>query len=166
MTSDIVKITKGWGHELIFANKPTYCGKLMHFEDGKKTSMHFHAIKEETFYVISGYFMIVIINTTDASKEKYYLAEGNKLEVKKNTPHQICAITGGDLIEVSTHDDPSDSYRVETGASQQPENKYDRTEPFKPEYREPSVDGDLNQSIYENNYDTNDNYPTSFFFPS
>lgn len=121
-------VQKGWGYELIFADTLTYCGKILHFETGKRTSMHFHAIKDETFYVLSGKFEICIKDTKDASDQIITLNIGDALEVHKLTPHQICAIDGGDIIEASTRDMGSDSYRVEKGSSQEvqvriPQNK-------------------------------------------
>lgn len=112
-------IKKGWGHELIFADHENYCGKILHFKKDEKTSMHFHVIKEETFYVLEGDFQIDIINTKDASLRTINLSQGEQLNIPKICPHQIIAHTDGKLIEVSTHDSASDSYRVMVGSSQE-----------------------------------------------
>ena len=42
---------KAWGYELWIVNHELYCGKLLVFEKGKKFSMHYHLIKEESWYV-------------------------------------------------------------------------------------------------------------------
>ncbi len=42
------KIIKGWGYEIWITNNEKYCGKLLCFEEGKKFSMHYHMIKDET----------------------------------------------------------------------------------------------------------------------
>lgn len=115
---DIRRVKKGWGYELIFANTPLYCGKLLHFVQNEMSSMHFHAEKTETFFVLSGEFIIVTINTKDASKKETYLKQGDKMDIAKFQPHKIIAVSGGDIVEVSTHDDEDDSYRVEAGSSQ------------------------------------------------
>jgi len=115
---DIEKVNKGWGYELIFANESLYCGKILHFNKNEKTSMHFHAIKTETFYILSGEFIIHTIDTKDASQYTKHLVRGEKMNISKFLPHQIESIETGDIIEVSTHDDPTDSYRVLTGSSQ------------------------------------------------
>jgi mannose-6-phosphate isomerase-like protein (cupin superfamily) len=114
-----LRVEKGWGYELIFANTPEYCGKILHFNSGKKTSMHFHVKKTETFYVYSGEFIIRSINTKDASKSEQHLTVGMDYEVPSYLPHQIESIVGGDIFEASTNDDPCDSYRVERGTSQE-----------------------------------------------
>ena len=54
-------VKKGWGSELIFATTEQYCGKLLNFEEGKQFSMHFHKDKDETWYVLSGKFLIEYI---------------------------------------------------------------------------------------------------------
>jgi len=49
--SDCCKVPKGWGHELILVNNEKYCGKILFFKKGCKFSMHYHMIKQETWYV-------------------------------------------------------------------------------------------------------------------
>jgi len=57
-------VEKAWGREIIFANSPLYCGKLLEFKDGSKFSMHFHIIKDETWWVQSGEFIYRWMNYT------------------------------------------------------------------------------------------------------
>jgi len=114
-----VIVEKGWGCEVIFASEDLYCGKIMVFTGGEKTSMHFHAEKTETFYVLEGEFIITTLNTKDASRHKTYLNKGQTMKIPRLVPHQIAAKINGEIIEVSTHDCPEDSYRVEEGSSQQ-----------------------------------------------
>lgn len=134
---NILKVEKGWGHELIFANEPLYCGKILHFNTGEKTSMHFHAEKVETFYVLTGEYNITTINTRDASRNTTHLIPGEKMDIPRLFPHQIESVFGGDIIEVSTHDDANDSYRIEEGSSQRVIN----SEPSLPTIT-PEVEGD------------------------
>ena len=61
------RVEKGWGSEEIWASNDKYCGKMMHFNEGAKFSMHFHKDKEETWYVLSGEFTVRWINTKDAT---------------------------------------------------------------------------------------------------
>ena len=44
-------IPKGWGHEIVFENNEKYCGKILVFKEGAEFSMHYHMIKDETWYV-------------------------------------------------------------------------------------------------------------------
>lgn len=112
-------ITKGWGHEEIIVNNDMYCGKIMHFKKGKYTSMHFHVKKTETFYVMSGEFDIELIDTGNATTSRIRLLKGDKYDIQPQKPHRIIANIDGKLLEISTHDDTLDSYRVIPGSSQE-----------------------------------------------
>ena len=56
-------VPKGWGHEIIFENNELYCGKLLVFKKGCNFSMHYHLIKDETWYVQEGEFLYRWIDT-------------------------------------------------------------------------------------------------------
>ena len=60
---DECKVPKGWGHETIFVNNELYCGKLLVFKKGCKFSMHYHMIKDETWYINEGEFIYRWIDT-------------------------------------------------------------------------------------------------------
>ena len=59
-------VDKGWGSELIWATNDKYCGKMLQFNEGAKFSMHFHAVKDESWIVLSGKFQVICINTANA----------------------------------------------------------------------------------------------------
>lgn len=111
-------VEKGWGHELIWVTNDKYCGKLMKFNKGAKFSMHFHAIKDEAWYVMDGVFHVTWINTLDASKITTKLTKGDVWRNEPLTPHQVECIEEGTIIEVSTPDSVEDNYRVMPGDSQ------------------------------------------------
>ena len=111
-------VTKGWGHELIWATNDKYCGKLMHFNKDAKFSMHFHAEKDETWFVLSGKFLAKFINTLDAEPFEMELLEGQTYHVAPLLPHQLICLEEGTIIEVSTPDSVEDNYRVAKGDSQ------------------------------------------------
>lgn len=112
------KVSKGWGYEEIWATNDRYCGKMMHFEAGKKFSMHFHAFKDETWYVLSGKFQVITINTHDASRVTQELSAGSVHHNPPLLPHQLVCLEAGTIVEVSTPDSVEDNYRVEPGDSQ------------------------------------------------
>ena len=114
------KVNKGWGHELVFADTKDYCGKLLAFNKrGKKFSMHFHDKKEETWYVFKGSFKLQYIVTKNAEMREVILNTGDVWHNERLSPHQLIALEDDSIIfEVSTHDDPGDSFRVEPGDSQ------------------------------------------------
>lgn len=111
-------VEKGWGHEFIFASNDLYCGKLLHFNEGGKFSMHFHDQKDETWLVLEGKFELHYIDTKDASKHKKVLNQGDIWRNYPLEPHQLTCIEEGVIIEVSTADSVEDNYRIAPGDSQ------------------------------------------------
>jgi mannose-6-phosphate isomerase-like protein (cupin superfamily) len=111
-------VTKGWGSEKIWATNDKYCGKFMNFNEGAKFSMHFHSEKDETWYVLSGHFIVRYIDTKDASIHEKELHNGDTWHNPPLMPHQLICIKAGTVIEVSTPDSVEDNFRVFPGDSQ------------------------------------------------
>lgn len=112
------KVNKGWGSEDIWVTNDKYCSKFMHFNKDAKFSMHFHAQKEETWYVLSGTFTVTVIDTKTAKQTTYFLYTGDVWHNPTLVPHQLHCIEEGTIIEVSTPDSVEDNYRVMPGDSQ------------------------------------------------
>ena len=113
------KVDKKWGYEDIWCTNDKYCGKMMHFNTGAKFSMHFHAEKDETWYVLSGKFMVRWITTDNAKQHEKELNVGDTWHNPPLVPHQLICIQEGTIIEVSTPDSVEDNYRVMPGDNQQ-----------------------------------------------
>jgi mannose-6-phosphate isomerase-like protein (cupin superfamily) len=110
---------KGWGREIIFAKSADYCGKFLVFDKrGDTGSLHCHKEKTETWFVLRGSFDIIRTNR-DGRKIVSQLVPG---DIWTNLPmdfHQLSALENDSVIvEVSTKDMESDTYRVEPGDSQ------------------------------------------------
>ena len=112
-------VEKGWGSENIWATNDKYCGKMLNFKAGAKFSMHFHAVKDETWYVIMGRFVVRVIDTATAEVEERELVPGDVWHNPPLSPHQLICIEPGMICEVSTPDSVEDNYRVGKGDSQQ-----------------------------------------------
>lgn len=111
-------VNKGWGSENIWATNDKYCGKLLKFNTNAKFSMHFHAQKEETWYVLDGIFFVRWIDTKTAEEHIEYLKPGDVWHNAPLVPHQLVCQEAGTIIEVSTADSVEDNYRVAKGDSQ------------------------------------------------
>ena len=111
-------VPKGWGEEIIIENNEKYCGKILIFKEGCEFSMHYHMIKDETWYVEYGEFLYRWIDTETADIHEEKLIEGDVVRQRPGQPHQLEAISNGRIFEVSTHHEDSDSYRVLPGDSQ------------------------------------------------
>ena len=119
MTKLLGTVEKGWGHEFIWASTDEYCCKFMNFDKpSSKTSMHFHKVKDEQWYVQSGRFQVDWIDSTDGSTKFSNLEVGDTWHNKPLVPHRLVCIEPGTIIEVSTADSVEDNYRVIPGDSQ------------------------------------------------
>jgi len=109
-----IKVEKVWGHELWIHNDSQYCGKLLVFEKvGNHFSMHYHMIKNETWYIQNGIFQYDWIDTNSATLHTTILNEGEVVYVEKGKPHQLTALKDNSVVfEVSTEHFDSDSYRI------------------------------------------------------
>ena len=108
------KVEKKWGYELWIHNDTDYCGKLLVFsKSGNKFSMHYHMIKDETWYVRKGAFQFDWIDTENGERCYTQIQEGDVIEIKKGLPHQLTALTEeATVFEVSTQHFDEDSYRI------------------------------------------------------
>ena len=108
-------VPKGWGKEIVFVNNNLYCGKLLCFNEGAKFSMHYHLIKDETWYVQEGEFLYRWIDTEIGKVHEQILKVGDSVRQFPGQPHQLEAITSGVIFEVSTEHFDEDSYRIWRG---------------------------------------------------
>ena len=115
------EIPKGWGKEMIITNNQLYSGKILMFKKGCKFSMHYHLIKDETWFIAEGEFLYRWIDTETADIYEEELKPGDVVRQLPGQPHQLMAHTDGSIIEVSTEHFDDDSYRVSKGDSQKNE---------------------------------------------
>jgi mannose-6-phosphate isomerase-like protein (cupin superfamily) len=108
------RVEKLWGYELWIHNEKDYCGKLLVFNNsGDKFSMHYHMIKDETWYVQTGSFQFDWIDVETGVRNYTQLMVGDVIEIKKGLPHQLVALTpNATIFEVSTEHFDEDSYRI------------------------------------------------------
>lgn len=122
-------VQKGWGSEEWIVNKPEYCGKLLKFSYGKKCSVHYHLLKDETFYLHKGKVEMhwmdplvsihgdqeQILKEFDKLKKVVVLQAGDSFYVPKHRIHQVFALEDSDVFEFSTEHFDEDSYRLRKG---------------------------------------------------
>lgn len=98
-------VIKTWGSELIIENCPEYCGKLLIFNAGGSTSMHYHVRKLETMYLAKGRMLVRF------EDRAVPLEVGDKIQIQRGQKHQLIAIEDSELFECSTQDFWDDSIR-------------------------------------------------------
>jgi len=105
-------INKLWGHEEILVNNKLYCLKRLYLKKGYQCSLHCHKIKDETFVIEKG-IMELEIYLNDI-RVIQVLKKGSKWRIEPYEKHRFRSLTRKCIfLEVSTHDDPKDSYRIE-----------------------------------------------------
>lgn len=108
------RVEKQWGYELWIHNDSQYCGKLLVFnKTGNRFSMHYHMLKNETWYIQEGSFQFDWFDTEDAVKKSTMLHKGDTVYIEKGLPHQLIALEdNATVFEVSTQHFDEDSYRI------------------------------------------------------
>ncbi len=117
MTSFEIKyVPKGWGFEKWIVNTEEYCGKLLYFVKGKRCSWHYHALKDETFYIQSGQILLKYSDSDDlAYADEIILSKGDKFHIYRGLRHQMLALQDTELFEFSTQHFDEDSHRLIAG---------------------------------------------------
>jgi mannose-6-phosphate isomerase-like protein (cupin superfamily) len=108
------RVEKLWGYELWIHNDSQYCGKLLVFPlKDSHFSMHYHLIKNETWYIQSGSFRYDYIDTDSAKLFTTTINAGDVIYVERGMPHQLTALENDSVVfEVSTEHFEYDSYRI------------------------------------------------------
>lgn len=118
-------VEKVWGSETVIVNRRRaaegFCGKLMKLRTGYRCSLHFHAVKDETFLVVRGLMFVELgregLARMDADNRSHMrqmvLGVGESVDVPPGTLHRFTGMTECEFVEFSTLDAPEDSFRVE-----------------------------------------------------
>ena len=113
--SQLKRVERYWGHELWIVNKPDYCGKILRFKKPHKLSLHYHRVKDETFYLQSGHLK-VRLRYQDGQDEIIDMLPGDSMHIPPGLMHQMEGVEDSELFEFSTQHVDDDSYRVEKGS--------------------------------------------------
>lgn len=104
---NVKRVPKVWGEEIWMANTDLYCGKKLVLNEGKRCSLHYHKNKDETFYIDKGKVLM------EVEGEIKIMGVGEAILIKPNMKHRFSGLENSLIIEISTHHEDSDSYRVE-----------------------------------------------------
>jgi mannose-6-phosphate isomerase-like protein (cupin superfamily) len=107
---EIQRVPKVWGEEHWIVNRD-YCGKKLVLNQGFRCSLHYHEVKDEVFYVISGQVLL------EYGDEARILRKGDHQRIAPGVVHRFWGIETAEIIEFSTHHEDDDSYRLETSGS-------------------------------------------------
>ncbi len=96
----VVRVSKPWGHETIWAQSDRYVGKILHINAGHELSVQYHNKKDETVHLLSGEIVYRVKNGD--LLEDMRLRVGESFRITPGTVHQMIAVTDCDVLEVST----------------------------------------------------------------
>jgi mannose-6-phosphate isomerase-like protein (cupin superfamily) len=95
------RIEKPWGYELVWAEAPKYVGKVLHIDSGKRLSLQYHEVKDETIMVQSGSLLLEVGQTKDTLYE-VHMEAGDCFHITTGLVHRMTALSDVDVLEVST----------------------------------------------------------------
>jgi mannose-6-phosphate isomerase-like protein (cupin superfamily) len=101
-STDVRRVDKPWGYELVFALTETYCGKILFVRAGQALSLQYHEIKDEAWYVESGNASLELGTVGNGALETVELNAGDALRFHPGTIHRVTAIDDTTIVEVST----------------------------------------------------------------
>jgi len=106
---EVITVPKVWGKEIWMVNTDLYCGKKLILMKGKRCSLHYHINKIETFYIDSG----KVLMETRPQRIEQVMCSGDVIQISPHVEHRFGGLEDSVIIEISTHHEDSDSYRIE-----------------------------------------------------
>lgn len=100
--SDVRRVEKPWGHELIWAAAPGYVGKLLHVKKGHALSLQYHKVKDETVFVQAG-VLVLELEDDRGQMQTLRLEAGASRRILPGQRHRMTAETDVDILEASTN---------------------------------------------------------------
>lgn len=100
-------VPKLWGYEKWLENNDKYCCKLLSINKGYQCSLHYHKDKDEMFFVTKGHVRL------ELEDKVVHMRAGNFMRIIPGSKHRFAGVEDSIIIEVSTHHEESDSYRIE-----------------------------------------------------
>ena len=101
MHTEVTRVDKPWGYELIFAHTDRYVGKILHINPGQALSLQYHRIKDETLYLLEGEYELEV--EEGGKMVRHRMKPGDTYHIGPSTTHRMT--TGEapcDVLEVST----------------------------------------------------------------
>ena len=100
--TELEKVDKPWGHELIFAVTDRYAGKLLVVNAGESLSLQFHKVKDEAWYVLEGRAELELGAPGERVLVREVVGPGAAFRFQPGTVHRVRALEDTTIFEVST----------------------------------------------------------------
>ena len=95
-----------WGSVEIWSSGNFFHGKLINLEAGKRTSLKYHKVKNEFFFLMSGRVLVsfgcsrTLENSNKYPWEERILVPGDVFNVQSECPYRFKALEDSKLIEI------------------------------------------------------------------
>lgn len=99
--TDVRRVDKPWGHELIWAETDRYAGKILVIETGRRISLQYHQRKLESILVVSGRLRLSL-QDADGETRTEELGPGQARLIPVGRTHRYEAIERVEIFEVSS----------------------------------------------------------------
>ena len=99
--SDVERVEKPWGYEIVFARTDRYCGKVLVVRKGEQLSLQFHREKDEVMYVQEGRIELEI-GDPGGQLETEVVGPGHAFRFTPGTVHRWRALEDTVVLEAST----------------------------------------------------------------
>ena len=102
MDDEARRVDKPWGHEKIWAHTDRYVGKVIVIDPGKRLSLQYHELKDESILVLRGPLRLHL-EDDDGDMHVHDLEAGEHRRVPVGRKHRFEALEKQvEVIEVST----------------------------------------------------------------
>ncbi|MBD0318141.1 MAG: cupin domain-containing protein [Thermoleophilia bacterium] len=99
--SEVRRVEKPWGYEIVFAHTTNFSGKVLHVRKGEQLSLQFHREKEEVIYVHEGRIELEI-GEPGRSPDVEVVGAGRAFHLTPGIVHRWKALEDSVILEAST----------------------------------------------------------------
>ena len=99
--TDVLRVEKPWGYEIVFAHTDRYVGKLLFIRKDEQLSLQFHNVKDEVIYVHEGRIELEI-GEPGGALDVEVVGVGHAFRLTPGTVHRWRALEDSVVLEAST----------------------------------------------------------------
>ena len=116
----VKSVKKLWGYEFWLANNEKYCAKFLKVIPGFQSSIHAHAIKDETFIGYSGTTQLNIHDVKGNITAVHAIHPGMQYRLHQEVFHSFQAVNVSWILEISTPHSDNDVIRLQKSRKIEP----------------------------------------------
>jgi len=105
-TSTSNRVEKLWGYEITWGALPQIHGKILHINEGMRTSLKYNVVKDEVLFVLGGELHVTYgdenckFDPVDSPIKNKKLLPGDVLYIQSGSPYRLHAIKECRIVEI------------------------------------------------------------------